>query len=269
MMLKMFLSMKKIKITKREELVLSSAILTSLMLCFYIIPVGLLKFSILPVLIIVVYLASLFIGREGLRKIEYYLLPVLPVLFTISSALFYNIIPERWLTRLAFIFTYGFLIYSIFLIINIFNAAKLKNIQLLKVARTIYFFISDFTLFLFAYVVLSFHWYNFASSMLIGIFTFLISLTFIWSFSLRQFLIKEEYFLSFFSSLIIFELTFAITFWPLNIYLISLFITSVYYSITGILNNILSFKVRGWNLFEYALINVVIFLLCLMSVNFG
>jgi hypothetical protein len=268
-MSKMFFQMNRIKITKREELVLSSVILTVLMLCFYIIPVGILKFSILPALIVVVYAASLFIGREGLRKIEYYLLPILPVLFTVSSALFYNIIPSRWLTRLAFICTYGFLIYSIFLIINIFNAAKLKNIQLLKVARTIYFFISDFTLFLFSYVVLSFHGINLFSSGLIGIFTFLISITFIWSFSLRQFLIKEEYFLAFFCALLIFEITFVITFWPLNIYLISLFITSIYYSLTGILNNILSFKVRGWNILEYAAINIVIFILCLLAVNFG
>lgn len=261
--------MRKIAITKREELVLLSVILTVLMLCFYIIPVGVLKFAVLPVLIIAVFASSLFVGREGLRRIEYFILPILPVLFTISSALFYNIIPDRWLTRLAFIFTYGFLIYSIFLIINIFNAAKIKNIQLLKVARTIYFFVSSFTVFLFSYVILSFHVINLLSSASISLFVLLIAQTFIWSFSLREKLEKEEIFLSFFCAFLIFELSLSLTFWPLNIYLTSLFLTSIYYSLIGVIDNLLSFKIRGWSLMEYTAINIFIFILCFFAASFG
>lgn len=261
--------MHRLKVTKREELVIAALVLTGLMLLFYIIPLGILKYSLIPVLIIASYGASLFVGREGLKKIEYFVLPILSVLYTISSALFYNIIPERWLTRLAFIFTYGFLLYSIFLIINIFNAAKLKNIQLLKVARTIYFFVSSFTVFLFSYVILSFHFYNILESIVIGVFIFLISLTFVWSFFLNQSFSKQELFFAAFPAILIFELSLAITFWPLNIYLASLFLTSVYYSLIGIMDNLLSFKVRGWSLLEYVAINAFIFALCAFSVNFG
>lgn len=261
--------MPRIKLAKREELVISSLLLTLLMLVFYIIPTGPLKFGFLFILLVFSILTTLLVGREGLQKAEYYLLPILPVEYTLSAALFYNIIPERWLTRLAFIFTYGFLMYSLFLIINIFNAAKLKNIQLLKVARTIYFFVSSFTFFLFSYVVLSFHLYNIISSTLIGVFVFLSSLTFVWSFSLKEKLSKSELVFCFFIAILVFELCLVITFWPLNIYLISLFLTSIYYSLIGIIDNILSFKVRGWSLKEYLAINIFIFILCFLAVNFG
>ncbi len=261
--------MQKIRFAKREELVILSFFLTVLMLIFYIIPLGAIKLISLPIFAILVYLTSLYAGREGLSKIDYFIVPILPIFFTIASALFYNIIPERWLTRIVFILTYGVLIYSIFLIINIFNAAKLKNIQLLKVARTIYFFISAFTLFLMTYVVLSFHFYNIISSLIISFFVFTVLIAYIKSFYLKERNIKFEAKLALFIAIILFEISFAVTFWPLNIYISALFITSVYYSITGIIDNILGYKIRGWSVNEYLIINILIFILAFFATNFG
>lgn len=261
--------MLKIKITKREEIAVSSIVLTVFMLFLFLVPIGVFKFVFVILLGFLSYGFSLFAGREGLKRVEFFLLPILPVLFSISTALFYGIIPERWLTRFFFIVTYGFLIYSIFLIINIFNAAKIKNIQLLKVARTIYFFISAFTVFLFSYVLMSFHIFGLFTSISIAVFIFLISIAFIWSFFLKKEIGKTNVLIAIVTAILMFEISLSISFWPLNIYLAALFFTSIYYSLMGIIDNLLSFRVRGWSYFEYLVINGIIFVLCVLSLNFG
>lgn len=261
--------MLKIKITKREEIAISSIVLTIFMLFLFLVPLGAFKFIFVILFVFFTFGVSLFVGREGLKNVEYLLLPILPVLFSVSTALFYGIIPERWLTRLFFIFTYGFLIYSIFLILNIFNAAKLKNIQLLKVARTIYFFISAFTVFLFSYVLMSFHIVGFLTSLFLSVFIFLISIAFIWSFFLKKAVEATNIMIAIFTAILMFEVSFAISFWPLNIYLAALFFTSIYYSLMGIIDNLLNFRVRGWSYLEYLVLNGIIFLLCVLSLNFG
>ncbi len=263
------MQMLKINISKREELVIISALLSILMLVLFFVPLGLWKFIFLIFMGVCVYLASIFILRGYLAKIEYVVLPILPILFTLSFALFYNIIPERWLTRLIFISIYGSLIYSVLLIENVFNVAKTKNIQLLRVARTIYFFVSSFTVFLFSYVLLSFHLFGLFTGLIFLVFVFFISYTFFWSFRLEKAVRREDIFLSMSSAMILFELMFVFSFWPLNIYLISLLLTSVYYSILGIWDNLLSFRLKGWGVQEYILINFAVFVLGLLIVNFG
>lgn len=263
------MQMLKINISKREELVIISALLSVLMLLLFLVPLGIWKFIFLIFMGVSVYLASIFILRGYLSKIEYVVLPILPIFFTLSSALFYNIIPERWLTRLIFISIYGSLIYSVMLIENVFNVAKTKNIQLLRVARTIYFFVSSFTVFLFSYVLLSFHLFGFFTGLIFLVFIFFISYTFFWSFRLEKAVRREDIFLSMGGAIILFELMIIFSFWPLNIYLISLLLTSVYYSILGIWDNLLSFRLKGWSIREYILINLAVFLLCLLIVNFG
>ncbi len=258
-----------VKISKREELVFFSLVLSGLLLVLFLIPLGVLKIVFLLLFCAIVFLVSLAVFRENLDGIEPFVLPILPVLFTLSISLFYNIISERWLTRISFIFLYGILIYSIFLVENVFSIAKIKNIQLMKVARTIYFFVSAFTVFLFSYVILSFHLIGIISASVTAVFVFLVSFTFIWSFSLEKKFAWGDAGISLFNSIVLFEAVLSLTFWPINIYLVSLFITSVYYSMVGIWDNILGFRVRGWSVMEYILINAAVFLLCLLTVNFG
>lgn len=261
--------MSKINISKREELVLVSLFLSALVLVVFFVPLGPLKFIFLIVTCLLTYLLAIFVLRGDLERIEYLMLPIPLVLFSVSAALFYNIIPERWLTRMIFISVYGVLTYSFLLIGNVFNVAKTKNIQLLKVARTIYFFISSFTVFLFSYVMLSFHLPGILTSFIFSLFVFLISLTFFWSFRLTKELKREDLFLSLATAVILFELTLALSFWPLNIYLISLFLTSIYYSLLGIWNNLLSCRLKGWNMLEYLVINLIVFAFCILTVSFG
>lgn len=261
--------MSRINISKREELIIASVALSTVMLFIFFVPLGFWKFITILFAGGAAYILTIIILRENVEGIEYFTLPILPVLFTISTALFYGIIPERWLTRLIFISIYGFLTYSIFLMENVFNVAKIKNIQLLKVARTIYFFISSFTAFLFSYVVLSFHMLGIVSGLFFLLFIFLLSYTIFWSFNLHKTFTKMDIILSLSAAILIFELIIALSFWPLNIYLISLFVTSVYYSVIGVWDHLLSFRLKGWDIREYVVINAIIFVLCLLTVNFG
>lgn len=257
------------KITKREEVVIVTILLTTVFFNYCLFTSFLTQLGILLVLLVLVYTSFIFLLREDLIKIEFFTLPVLPTGFTLSFALFFGILPTRWLTRLGFVFTYAFLIYAIALISNIFNVAKHKNIQLLRAGRTIHFFITCFSVFLFTYVVLTFHLLGFVSALLVLIFLFIISYAYIWSFSFGREILARDLLIALSVSLCLAELVLVLSFWPLNIYLTSLLITCVFYSLLGIWDNFLSYRLRGWAYREYIIINLIIFSLCLLTVRFG
>lgn len=255
--------------TKREELVAASIVQSAFLFFSILVPFGTIRFAFIAFLVVLTYVVAIIFLRENIEKFEFFVLPVLPVLFTVSSALFYSVIPERWLTRFGFIGVYGILIYSIFLTENVFNVSKLKNIQLLKVARTISFFISCFSIYIFTYFLLSLRINGFFAAILLWGYVLLMGYSYIWSFVLNLEFDKYVFRVALSTASLLTEFYIVISFWPLNIYLTSLFITSIYYFFFGVLTNILEYRTRGWNKTEFLLINLVVFIFCLLTVNFG
>ena len=130
---------KASRIDKRLRLVISVLILGLVMLISTFFNFDNAIFF-LPVFIITTYFLSYFSLLEGIKKIGWFGLFLMPELITLFFYLFYFLFPGRWLTRLPFIFIYEISIYATLLCANIFNVGVEKNLQLYRAAFSINFF---------------------------------------------------------------------------------------------------------------------------------
>jgi hypothetical protein len=257
---------RAMKIDKRLRLVISVLTLGLLMLfsTFFNFDKAL---FFLPVFIIVSYLLSYFSLLEGIKKIGWFGLFLMPVLITLFFYLFYFLFPGRWLTRLPFIFIYEVSIYAVLLCANIFNVGVEKNLQLYRAAFSINFFYQAVVSFLFYNVLFSFK-YNFLINMIgAGISAFLLSLQLFWSIRLNKHLEREILVYSLLVAFLIAEIGLLISFVPTKVPVYSLFITACYYSITGMISHYIDQKLFKETVREYAGVLIFVLLIALLSLS--
>ncbi len=111
-------------IEKRIRFVVSTVSLTLLILLstFFFFDKAII---FIPILIAASYGACFFSIYEGIEKLEWYMLFVIPVLLSVAMYLFYFLFPVRWLTRIPFITIYSITMYATLLSSNIFNVDTL------------------------------------------------------------------------------------------------------------------------------------------------
>ncbi|MBI4136537.1 hypothetical protein HY469_00585, partial [Candidatus Roizmanbacteria bacterium] len=135
-----------IRLSKRQEFVIITGILTLGLVAVQLLPVEL-RYWFLFGLTAVSYILSAIGLREDLKSVEYVMLLTLPTLFTAAVGLFYFLLPVRWLTRLPIALLYAIGIYAILLVENIYNVAVNRSIQLLRVAHAVGFLATLTTIF--------------------------------------------------------------------------------------------------------------------------
>ena len=264
--LRQFIEKKAVKIDKRLRLVISVLILGSLMLFSTFFNFDKAPFF-LPIFIITTYLLSYFSLLEGIKKIGWFGLFLMPELITLFFYLFYFLFPGRWLTRLPFIFIYEISIYAVLLCANIFNVGVEKNLQLYRAAFSINFFYQAVVSFLFYNVLFSFR-YSFLINMIgAGISAFLLSLQLFWSIRLNRHLEKEVVTYSLFMVLLMMEITLVASFIPLRTAVYALFLTATYYSATGIIHHHIDEKLFAETVREYVSVWIFVLVITLLSLN--
>jgi len=264
--LKQFFEKKAVKIDKRLRLVVSVLTLGLLILFSTFFNFDKAPFF-LPVFIIITYFLSYFSLLEGIKKIGWFGLFLMPELITLFFYLFYFLFPGRWLTRLPFIFIYEISIYAVLLCANIFNVGVEKNLQLYRAAFSINFFYQAVVLFLFYNVLFSFK-YNFLINIIgVGISAFLLSLQLFWTIKLNIHLEKEVLIYSLFMTLLMTEIYLLISFVPLKIPVYSLFLTACYYSVTGITCHYIDQKLFKETIKEYVGVWIFVLIITLLSLN--
>jgi len=265
-LLRQFIEKKAVKIDKRLRLVISVLILGSLMLFSTFFNFDKAPFF-LPIFIITIYLLSYFSLLEGIKKIGWFGLFLMPELITLFFYLFYFLFPGRWLTRLPFIFIYEISIYAVLLCANIFNVGVEKNLQLYRAAFSINFFYQAVVSFLFYNVLFSFK-YSFLINMIgAGISAFLLSLQLFWSIRLNRHLEKEVVTYSLFMVLLMMEITLVASFIPLRTAVYALFLTASYYSVTGIIHHHIDEKLFAETVREYVSVWIFVLVITLLSLN--
>jgi len=264
--LRQFFEKKAIKIDKRIRLVISVLILGLLMLFSTFFNFDKVIFF-MPVFIITTYLLCYFSLLEGIKKIGWFGLFLMPELITLFFYLFYFLFPARWLTRLPFIFIYEVSIYAVLLCANIFNVGVEKNLQLYRAAFSINFFYQAVVSFLFFNVLFSFK-YNFLINMIgAGISTFLLSLQLFWSIKLNRYLDKEVLVYSVLTALLMVETSLIVSFIPLRTVVYALFLTATYYSVTGIIHHHIDEKLFKETIREYVSVWVFVLIITLLSLS--
>ncbi|OGK17767.1 hypothetical protein A2866_02210 [Candidatus Roizmanbacteria bacterium RIFCSPHIGHO2_01_FULL_39_8] len=261
-----FFQKKSLRIEKRIRFVIGALILTFVMLLstFFLFENGL---FFVPILIIFVYVLGYFALLEGIEKIEWLTLFLMPVLLTIASYLFYFLFPVRWLTRVPFVFLYGISIYAVLLCSNIFNVGVEKSLQLYRAAFSINILYQMLISFLLFNIILSFKLNFFFNGIGVGIVSFLLALQLIWSVRLNLSIERMILLFSFFIALILGELALIGSFVPVKPAILSLFLTSSYYCISGLIYSFLDQRLFKETIREYIAVWIVVFILSVLSIS--
>ncbi len=221
----------------------------------------------IPILFIASYIFTFFSVLEDIEKVEWAMLFLMPVLFTITCYLFYFLFPVRWLTRVPFLISYGVSMYAIFLTSNIFNVGVGKSLQLYRAAFSVNYFYQTLILFLLLIVIFSFKQMFIINGLLIFITTLPLSMQLLWSVKPKTTLDRHIFTYSLLISAILMQLGIALSFVPVKSTILGLFLTACYYSLTGLFHNYLDQKLFSQTIREYLFVIGFVSLIFLLSIQ--
>lgn len=191
----------------------------------------------IPTFLLVTYIVTWLTISEGIRKIEWVMLFIMPLFFTIAVYFFYFLFPVRWLTRFPFIVIYGISFYAILLTANIFNVGVKTNLQLYRAAFSVNYFFQVFSVFLLINVILSLQLGFISNGLLVMLLTFTMLLHLLWTVRLDLKIEKEIWLYCLIISLIMGELAILLSFIPMKAAISALLLSASYYSLGGLVHN--------------------------------
>lgn len=260
--------MKKrfLKIEKRLRFVISSLIMSFFFLfsTFFFFDKAI---FFVPFLIGISYFLTYFALLEEIEKIEWIMLFLIPILFVITTYLFYFLFPGRWLTRIPAVIFFGISYYAILLCSNIFNVGVEKSLQLYRPAFSVNVFYQLVILFFLLQVIFSFRFNFLINGLLTGVISFILSLHFFWTRQLKLHFEREVILNAVFVSLLLFQTTVVLSFIPINSSILSLFIVALYYTQTNLIFNFLEKTLFKETIREYLIVLIFIFIVTLFAIN--
>lgn len=160
---------------------------------------------------------------------------LLPMSFIIGLSMFLPLFSSGLLWRLLFSGFFAVVFYTLLLIENVFLvSAEFKSVPLYRAASTVSFILMLTTAFLLFDIVFSFRLSALLNGLIILPITFLLLSHFFWSIDPASNLNADIFKLSFVFSVIIAELAFALSFWPVGIGKGSLYLVSLFYVFGGL-----------------------------------
>lgn len=187
---------------------------------------------------------------------------ILPFFYSLSFALFYFLVPPRFLTRLTMTAFYAVGLYSLFLCNNIFTVASVRTIGLLTSARTVYFVITLLSYFFLVRVILSLHLHSVVASLIVFIFSFFLILQSIWTYTLER-ISKTELVWTLVLSVALLEVFVILLFWPSSPTVVAIFQAGFFYTVVGMTHVWFEKRLFRGVLWEYVWVSVLIF--CLLA----
>lgn len=231
------------------------------------------------------YILSVWVLFEDLKGMEWLILMILPVMFTLGSGLFGNLLPDAVpnllgfrfgietsmvfakIVRGLFLLLYVLGMYAIYLLENIFSVASIRTIQLLRAARSTGFVMTLVVALFFYSVALSlklpFYWVGLVS----GVVSLVLSYGHFWVTDIKA---ENLYLVKMYSlsiSLLMWLVGMAISFWPIRSFMGGLLLTAFFYSHLGVLENYLSHRGQGDSLTEYMVFGLIIFVIGFLTTS--
>lgn len=231
-------------------------ILVSMILALGLVGTQLVPLQWRPIsLFLFAFLAYLLAGWsmfENLDGVEWLTIVPLPSFYGLSVAAFYFLLPESWIARAFILGLFGLGMYALFLAGNIFTIAKVRSIQLLKAAQaTLFFFCLIAALLAFNTIFslgLIFIWNGLAACLV----SMLLSFSFYWSIRLEKRLSREVIALTIRTGTTVGLLAAIVSFFPGNLWPISLLLMTGMYTVLGLSQSVLEEKLFTNTFREYA-----------------
>lgn len=225
------------------------------------------------------YVLSVWVLFEDLKGLEWITLMILPVMFTLGSGLFTNLLPEvvpnllglrfeietaivmAKMVKGLFIVFYVLGLYAVYLLENIISVASIRTIQLLRAARSMGFVMSLVVSLFFFSVSLSFKLWFYWIGLISAVVGFLLSYGHLWSVDIKD---ESRNVVKIYSLTIAFLMGFlgvVMAFWPVKPFMGGLMMTVFFYTHLGILENYLRHRFYGESLVEYLVFGLIIFII--------
>lgn len=281
--------MKRLQLTKRQKFAIATAVLLAGIL--FIRSLGLedipWRFRVFGFAVVSILVTLFALKDEDFSGVEWFLLPILPVFFAVGSALVFPLLPSRMENFLGFSvqsdtsFVLGVLVqmfflglfiigyYAALLTSNIYNVSAVKGIQLLRVAHSIGFLTTVATALFFYIVISSFHLTSFENFVAVFIVSFPLSIQSIWSINLEAKVGDKVRNYSLVTALILAEVAFLLSFWPLGISIFAIFLTALFYEAIGVVQFHLGEKLSSRIVNEFVVVAIVVFLLTIFTTVWG
>jgi hypothetical protein len=261
--------------SKRAGFVLVAVILALGMWLTQLLPLDM-RLTVILVLTIVSYFLTVWVLFEDLKGVEWLMLTILPVLFTLSAGLFAYYLPSavpslfgfkfgigmsRFLASLvSFVFfvLYGVGMYAILLTENIFSVASIRTIQLLRAARSVGFILSLVVGIFFFHTFLALRVPFFVVAGTVFMACFLLSLSALWSVELKMVGLNEVLVNSLVVAFIMSQMGMVMSFWPVQPLMGGLMLVACFYSLLGLFQQRMTNRVFFGGFVEYLVFMVIV-----------
>jgi len=245
---------------RRQKFFLASLVLTLSFLAIQLVPLQWRPLA-LSIFALLSYLLAAWSLFENLEGIEWVTVVPLPALYGLSVTSFYFLLPSSWVARIVILGLFGLGMYALFLAGNIFSIAKNRSIQLLKAAQAALFFFCLIAALLAYNTLFSLDLYFFFNGLGVLFISSLLSFSFYWSISLEKHLSPEVRALTLRTGTTLGLLAMIISFYPGQLWPVSLLLMSAMYVLLGMGQSALEEKLFTNTVREYA---AVFFGVCLV-----
>lgn len=257
---------RRLALTKRQQFVLITGILTTLLMTSQLVPLEF-RYPMVAVMFLASYFLTAFGLREDLTGVEWATLLTLPSLFTAAMVLFYFLLPTRWATRLPIAILYAVGMYALLLTENIYNVAAARTIALLRAAHSVGFLLTLVTYFLLVQTVLAYRFSGWTITLLVGLVTFPLVLQFFWAMNLEPTIGKRVKDITVIVTLVLAELAWIFSFWPVRTTLLALFLTTCFYGLVGMGQQYLTDRLYKRTVWEFFGVVAIVLAIILFTVN--
>lgn len=254
-----------IGITKRQEFVVMSLILTAGLILTQLIPEY--RYQMTIVLSFCTYIGSALVLRRDLKGIEFITLLTLPTLFTAAVTLFYFLLPTRWITRIPIATLYIFGMYALLLTENIYNVAAERSIALLRAAHTVGFLITLVTYFLLLSTIFALRENAFFTIGLVVLVTTPLTFQILWAIELSEKASERLYHLTVVLTALFTQFAWVLAFWPVKTTIKALLLTTIFYSVTGLAQQYLVERMYKKTIIEFASVSVIVGIIFVITTN--
>lgn len=254
--------------TKRRRIILQALLLAPGLLMTQLVEVRF-RYLAIFILCLVSYFFTAWSLREDLKKISWSINLPLPALYTGAMALFYFLLPEVWLSRITILFFYAIGLYAVLLVENIYTISASRTIQLVRAAQAVGFLMTLVTGFLFYDAIFSFRLAAFINAPMVGLISFWLILPALWSVDLQEGIEHKIIYYSLILAWVMTQASFLISFWPLSISAVSLFLVAALYVLLGVVQNHFSGRLFEKTLKEYLRVGVVVLIIIFFLARWG
>jgi hypothetical protein len=254
--------------SKRAKMAITSFLLTLAILAIQSVDVDT-RYQAIGLLAGAAYGLSAWALWQDLRGVEWLMVLILPVLYPVSVALFYFLLPARLLSQLVIMTIFGVGMYALLLTENIFNVAAIRTIQLLRAAHAVGFLLTLLVAFFLWDTIFSFRLSPWLNVLLIFITSWPLLLQGLWSVNLDEKITPAVWQNSLGLAFVLSGLGLTISLWPVSITMASLFLVSSLYVLLGLTQQNLSGRLFKKTVQEYLWVGLTVFVVTFFLAQWG